>query len=687
MISAPGIGSGLDVSGIISKLMEVEQRPLTQLNAKETKQQAQLSAFGSLKSVLSSFQDSVKALAKPALFNSFKATLADTTLAAVSTSSGAAAGTHQIEVQSLAQAQKIKSEAFATTDTVIGSGSLTIEFGAYNEDGTFTANADKATKTITIDPAKSTLADIRSAINEANAGVTASIVNDGSGNRLVIASQDSGLANALKISANDTDGNHTDNAGLSRLTFDASTGGVSNMTETVAAKNAIMVIDGITVEKPSNTINDALEGVTFNLLKANPGTSTTLAVEKDKSSVEAAVKAFVTTYNELEKTIGNLSRYDAANKQASVLTGDSTVRMIQNRMRAMLNGNQSATGGINSLSELGISFQKDGTLALDNNKLSAVLNDPDKNIAAFFGDIPGATTTSSTTSQSVNVSDSLISIISQPPTFTPGNLAVNISQIATQGNATGNKTAGLNITAGVLGTGLGANNKLDLTIDGVSTSITLASGNYTAASLAAEIQSKINSNATFSSAGVSVAVTQNAGKLSITSSRYGSSSSVQITGGNGKADIFGTPAQVAGKDVAGTIGGQAAAGSGKELSSNGLTLKIDGGSTGNRGTVDFVETTTTTSSTAPSTLGFISRLDQLITGMTRSDGLISSRMDGISNIIKGIGKQRDALEYRLEEVEKRLRTQFTALDTMIASMTQTSNYLQQQLANLPKIGD
>lgn len=685
MISAPGIGSGLDVSGIISKLMEVEQRPLTQLNAKETKQQAQLSAFGSLKSVLSSFQDSVKALAKPALFNSFKATLADTTLAAVSTSSSTAAGTHQIEVQSLAQAQKIKSEAFATTDTVIGSGSLTIEFGAYNEDGTFTANADKAAKTIAINPTKSTLADIRSAINEANAGVTASIVNDGSGNRLVIASQDSGLANALKISANDTDGNHTDNAGLSKLAFDASTGGISNMTETVIAKNAVMVIDGITVEKSSNTISDALEGVTFNLLKANPGTSTTLAVEKDKSSVEAAVKAFVTTYNELEKTIGNLSRYDAANKQASVLTGDSTVRMIQNRMRAMLNGNQSAAGGINSLSELGISFQKDGTLALDNSKLSAVLNDPDKNIAAFFGDIPGATTTSSTTSQSVNVSDSLISIISQPPTFTPGSLAVNISQIATQGSATGSKVAGLNITAGILG--IGANNTLNLTIDGVITSITLASGNYTAASLAAEIQSKINSNATFSSAGVSVAVTQNAGKLSITSSRYGSSSSVQITGGNGKADIFGTPAQVAGKDVAGTIGGQAAAGSGKELSSNGLTLKIDGGSTGNRGTVDFVETTTTTSSTAPSTLGFISRLDQLITGMTRSDGLISSRMDGISNIIKGIGKQRDALEYRLEEVEKRLRTQFTALDTMIASMTQTSNYLQQQLANLPKIGD
>lgn len=477
MLSSPGIGSGLDISGIIDKLMQVEQRPLTQLNTKEAKQQTQLSAFGSLKSALSSFQDSVKALSRPALFNGYKTTLADTSLATVSASSSAAAGTHDIEVLSLAQAQKIKSEAFATTDTVVGSGVLTIEFGTYNSDGTFNANTDKVAQTITIDPAKSTLAEIRAAINDANAGVTASIVNDGNGNRLVISSTDTGLANALKITVNDTDGNHTDNTGLSQLAFDASTGGTMNMTETMAAKNAEMVIDGINVQKASNTISDALEGVTFNLLKANPGTSTTLTVEKDKSSVEAAIKALVTSYNELEKTIGNISRYDTANNQGSVLTGDSTVRMVQNRIRAMLTGNQPSAGEISSLSELGISFQKDGTLKLDDSKLSTALTDPDKNIAVFFTTRP-----------------------------------------------------------------------------------------------------------------------------------------------------------------------------------------------------DEVD-------------GFAARLGELVDGMTRSDGLISGRMDGISNTIKNIGKQREALEFRLEGVEKRLRAQFTALDAVIASMTQTSNYLQQQLANLPKVGD
>lgn len=476
MISSPGIGSGLDVDAIITKLMELEQRPMIQLNTKKAEQQAQLSAFGSLKSVLSTFQDSVQELAKPTVFNGLKATLVDTEMATVSASSSAAAGVHEIEVQSTAQSQKIKSEAFATTDTTIGSGTLTIAFGTYNGDGTFTANTEKAAKSITIDPAKSTLADIRDTINEANAGITASIVNDGSGNRLVIASKDSGLANALKITVDDADGNHTNNAGLSKLAFDASTGGVANLTETVAAKNAVMVIDGITIQKSSNIIDDALEGVTLNLLKAEPGTTSTLTVEKDNTSIENAVKAFVTAYNGLDKTITNLSRYDSVNNQASILTGDSTVRMVQFRVRSMLSESQLGAGGINSLSELGISFQKDGTLALDDSKLSAVLADPEKSISAFFGDIPGTTTSSP---------------------------------------------------------------------------------------------------------------------------------------------------------------------------------------------------------------GFISRLNELIDGMTSSDGLIESRIDGIDSVIRTIDKRSESLEYRLEEVEKNLRAQFTALDTMIASMTQTSNYLQQQLASLP----
>lgn len=687
MLSSPGLGSGLDVNGIVGQLMSLEQRPLMLLSTRETKQQAQLSAFGSLKGALSAFQTGVNALAKPSLFTGLTATLADTSLATVSAASNAAAGSHEIQVTSLAQAHKIKSEAFASTSTAVGSGSLTIEFGRYDDDGlgnvTFSNHPEKAATTITIDPAKSTLAEIRAAINEADAGVTASIINDGGGNRLVIASKDTGLDHALKITVNDSDSAHTDNDGLSQLAFDATTGGTTNMTETVSAKNAAMVIDGIDISKSSNTISDALEGVTFNLTKADLSVTTSLTVSRDTASVQKAVGDFVKAYNDLETTINNLSRFNAESRQGSILTGDSTVRAVQNRMRSMLTTAQTDTAnGISTLSQIGVSFQKDGMLALDNNKLTAVLNDPTKDIASFFANQTAGSETSTTVSETVQASDSLISILNQPAAFEPGSFAVNITQLATQGSATASKVAGLSINS----VPLFANNTLDVTIDGVSASITLADGSYTADSLAAEIQSKINSNAAFSSAGISTTVSQNAGVLSVTSNSYGTSSSVLITDGSGKDDLFGTPTQTAGQDVAGTIGGLAATGSGKTLSASGalsgLVLNVNGGSTGARGTVDLTQTTETIGSD-PNSIGLAGRLNTFIDGLLRSDGLINGRMDGINASIKDIGKQQEALARRLEGVERRIRAQFTALDTLIASMGQTSSFLQQQLASLP----
>ena len=682
MLSSPGLGSGLDVNSIVGQLMTLEQRPLLLLNNKEAGQQAKISAYGSLKGALSSFQNSVKTLTNESIFSGVKATTANPDIVTASALSTAAAGSHQIEVLTLAQAQKIKSDAFASTDTAIGSGTLTIEFGTYNSDGSFTNHPDKLAKAITIEPGQSSLGSIRDAINQADVGVSASIVNDGAGNRLVIASSDTGLNSALKITVSDSDGNHTDNAGLSRLAYDASTGGAINMVETIAAQNATMVIDGINISKPSNTISDALGGVTFNLIKAEPGTTTTLNVARDVSKVQAGAEAFVKAYNELAKTISDVSRYDVANQQASVLTGDSTVRAIQTQLRGVLNSFlPGAAGGLNSLSQIGISFQKDGTLQLDNAKLNAVLNDPSKDIAAFFTSKTAATASPITTNLA-QTSDNLISLINQPANFQPGSFAVNITQLATRGEAVGSTAATLNISS----LPLFENNTLDLSIDGISSSITLTDGAYTADSLAAEIQSQINSNATFQTGGVSVTVTQNAGILSITSNRFGSTSSVEITGGNGVADLFGAPTETQGLDVAGTIGGEPATGSGKDLSGTGaaadITLRVDGGATGGRGTVDFLQTTETPEAASLPSIGFASRLDRILEGMLENDGLLDGRMDGINASIKDIDKQREAFSRRLEDIEKRYRAQFTALDTLIASMTQTSSFLQQQLAGL-----
>ncbi|MCB1947401.1 flagellar filament capping protein FliD [Nitrosomonas sp.] len=655
MLSTPGIGSGLDVNGIVSQLMSIERRPLLALDNKEARQQTQLTAFGTLKGALSSFQSSLASLTSPAKFSAISAAISDTSLASVSASSSAVTGNYDVEIQSLAQSQKLKSANFASTSTAIGSGTLTIQFGTYSG-GTFTLNPDKAAQAITISPTDSSLAGIRDAINKADAGISASVVNDGSGDRLVIASKDTGLSNALKITVTDDDGNNTDNSGLSQLAYDASIGGTSNLTETVAASNAEMVIDGIPISKASNTITDAIEGVTFNLLKAEIGTTTTLSINRNTAGIEKAVSNFVNSYNELNQTITDLSKYNAETKQASILTGDFTVRALQNQLRnALSEPLKTAGGGLSILAEIGVSFQEDGSLKLDSSKLSNVVNDVNKDISTLFASV-GKT------------SDSLVSFVSATSDTVNGNYQLDISQLATQGTAIGSTPAALTISAGV-------NDTLDLTINGTSASIILAAGTYDADSLAAEIQSKINGESTFNSNNLSVNVTQSAGTLTITSDQYGSSSSVEITGGNAELDLFGTAVETTGLDVAGKINGISAIGSGQTLTgtgnSEGLVLQITGGNTGSRGSIDFAH-------------GFAAKLDQVINKML--DGkLIDNRIEGINAKIDDINDQRESLTRRLEDVEKRIRAQFSALDTMIASMTQTSTFLQQQLSRLPTI--
>ena len=657
MLATPGIGSGLDINSIISQLMAIERQPLSALAGKEAIKQTQLTAFGSLKGALSSFQSSLASLSNPAKFSAVSANLADSSLATVSASPSAATGNYNVEIQALAQSHKLRSNNFASTSTTVGSGSLTIQFGTYSG-GTFTVNPDKATQTITIDPSQSTLSGIRDTINLADAGVSASIVNDGSGDRLVIASKDSGLDNALKITTTDDDANNIDNAGLSQLAYDASTGGTTNLTETVAASNSTLVVDGITISKSSNTITDAIEGVTLNLLKADFGTTSKLSITPDTASTQSAVSSFVKAFNELNQTITDISKYDAENNRASILTGDFTVRSIQFQLRnAISDPLTTAGGGLSVLSEVGISFTAEGTLAFDASKFNDVVNDASKDISTLFASVGKS-------------SDSLVSFIDSSAETLNGNYELNISQIATQGSAVGSTAAALTINAGI-------NDTLNLTIDGVADSVTLSAGVYTAASLAAEIQSQINGASELSANGIDVTVTETAGVLTITSNSYGSASEVAITSGNAESDLFGTATETIGVDVAGTINGVAATGSGQILTgsgeSSGLKIQIDGGSIGARGTIDFAR-------------GFASKLDKLVESML-DNNLIDNRIDGINSSIDDINAQREVLINRLEDVEKRIRSQFSALDTLIAGMTQTSNFLQQQLANLPKISN
>ena len=383
-LSSQGIGSGLDVNSLVSKLMAVERLPITALDTKTTAIQAQISSYGTLKSTLATLQDTAYTLSQASLYNSTTASSSDSTVFTASTSSTAQAGSHSVAVTSLASAQRLQSTGFASSATSIGTGSLTFEFGTWT--GTsFANNPDKITKTVTIASGQDSVQGIANAVNAAKIGVTATVINDGSNSYLTFAPADSGTANALKISVSgDADGINTDTTGLSQLAYDKA--GPANMTQSAAAADAVLFVDGIKVTKSLNTITDAISGVTLNLLNLSPSATTqSLTVSRDNSGVQPAVEGFVKAYNDAATMLADLLSYNPATKTAGSLQSEGTVRSIQNQLRsAMTNLVTGLPGGLSSLSDIGVSFQRDGSLKLDSVKLQSALKDPLKDVGALF---------------------------------------------------------------------------------------------------------------------------------------------------------------------------------------------------------------------------------------------------------------------------------------------------------------
>jgi flagellar hook-associated protein 2 len=659
-ISSPGVGSNLDVNSIVTQLMAIERQPLTSLARKEAGYQAQLSAYGTLKGALSSFQSSVRALSDVSKFQSVKATPADATVLGASASSIAVPGTYSVEVTKLAQSQKLVATGQASATAVIGTGTLSFDFGTISG-GTFDAPTGKYTgaayasngagiKTVTIDASNNSLAGIRDAINNAKIGVSATIVNDGGASpyRLALTSTSIGKTNSVKISV-------AGDAALSNL-LAHDPAATQTLSEKATAQNAELKVDGVAVSKTSNSISDVIQGVTLNLLKTNVGAPTVVTAARDTASVTSAVNAFVKAYNDINKNLSDASAYNATTKQAAILQGDSAVRSIQSQLRNTLTTALSGIGGsYTTLSQIGIAFQKDGTLAVDSTKLQSAIDNNFNDIASLFAATGKA-------------SDRLVNYTGATASTKPGAYALTVSQLATQGNVLGSGAAGLTID--------GTNDSLSVTVDGVTATVTLVAGTYTAAALATEVQSKINGASVFSSAGISLAVTQTGGILTLTSNRYGSASNVSVAG-SGAINLLGAaPTGTPGVDAAGTINGVAATGSGQYLTgasgydAEGLKVLVSGGLLGNRGTVNYSQ-------------GYAYKLDKQVDSLLSSTGPISSRTDGINRTIKDIGNRREVLNQRMVDIEKRYRAQFTALDTLISSMTKTSNFLTQQLASLP----
>jgi len=659
-IQATGLGSNLDVGGLVDKLMTIEQVPVDKMNAKIGATQVKVSAYGSFRSVLSQFQATLKSLADPTNFKIGKASVEDPTVATASASATADPGSYSLEVTALAKAQKLSSGGvFSAITDVVGTGTLSIQYGTYDPAGagSFTLNGDKGTQTIEIDPAHSTLAGVRDAINAAKGGVSASIINDGSGFRLVVSARDTGAANSLKISVTDGDLGNSDASGLSTFAYDptAAVGSGKNMSQLMAAQNATLLVDGLLVSKASNTITDVIGGTTLSLLKTNIGTPTKFTVSADTAVAQTAVDNFVKSYNELNKTINDLTKFGVEAKDRGPLQGDATLRSvasdIRNGLTAIVSG---AVGIYKALPQVGLTFDRNGALSVDSVKLQAALKADPIALQSLFANA-GVT------------DDPLVSYAGSTSASKPGSYTVNVSQLATRGSLVGSAAAGLTID--------GTNDTLSFSINGVATSVKLAQKTYASHSaLIAELQSKVNGSSTLVTAGASVNVSAASGVLTLASVRYGSASTVAITGGTGAEYLFGTtPTLNAGVDVAGTFGDNAGVGSGQRLTGTGSTdgLKADvlGGATGERGTLRYG-------------VGIAGNLDAMITKLLSAKGLIAAKNETMAAQVKQYTAQVTTLEARIEVTRARYTKQFNSLDSQLSAMQSTSAYLAQQLASL-----
>ena len=782
-LSSLGVGSGLDANALVQSLMKVQQVPLNSLNSKKTDLNSKLTAYAQVKANLTQFQSALADLSKPENYQNYAIASNDSTSVSSTLKGKPVPGMYNVEVNQLAQGQKIISAGIASPTDPIGTGTINISFGSIKlgatgtlgndgkyQNASFTNNGSP-TKSITIDANNNSLAGIRNAINAAAIGVTASIVNDGSATpyRIVLTNTQTGETQSMKISVSNEAANSTSLSSL--MNYDAGSNS-QTFTQIRKAQDAQIKVDGVAITKPSNTITDAIEGVSLTLNKVNSGNPSGIYVTKDTSGVQTKLQSFVEKYNSLISFLDTQTKYDTTSKTGAVLFGESSIRSIKLQMRTLLSATLPTTvGAYRALNPLGITFLKDGTLSIDSKRLQTALDQHPDDITNLFAPFASAT-------------DPLVVYDSAATATKAGTYAVNVSQLAAKASLSGNAAAGLTITAG-------SNDTLTVNLNGVSQTLTLAAGTYASAdALATEIQSKINGNSGFVNLGFGVSVTASAGVLNISSNLYGSNSKVDLSG-NAAANLLGLPGRItagtataygtlsgnspagliitsgvndsftlnlngmsktisltaktytnlaalatevqtqinantdyvaqnysvtvtgnsdgtlsivsgllssnsavsltgsaastllgsnvglatAGANLVGTINGKAAFSVGQNLigytgdDSEGLKLKITGGSTGSRGTVTY-------------SLGIANALNQALDNASSSGGILTTRTDGINTSIKKLNDNITKMNDKLTKMQTYYENQFSSLDTTMSQLNGKSSSLAAQLTAL-----
>ncbi|HWL07254.1 MAG TPA: flagellar filament capping protein FliD [Planctomicrobium sp.] len=657
-INIGGLVSGIDTDVIIEGLMKIQQNQLDLINFRKTDVETKKSAYQSMQTQLLTLRTTATTLAGNASnpFDSRMTTVSHPDSIVATAASRASTGTYQIKVNSLATAHTVTSQGITNPDSAITEGTFSIRVGT------------QAQSDIVIDSSNNTLRGLADSINFANAGVTASIVQDSSSSyRLMLTAQKTGAENTISVTNTLADGD--ENAVRPMIDFDNPVEAAADAQVTLGSGSG-----AITVSSSTNTVTNLIQGVTLNLQSADPSKSITVTVANDTEKASNAVKDFVEAYNTFLDFVDNVTKYDQEADVGGVLQGDYSALNIRSQIQSMI---QSVIPGLSSqanrLSALGISTANNGRLILNETRLNAFIN----------GNVEGVTTTDlkrlfAIDGQSSNGAVSFI-FASAKTAATTSPIEVNVTQAPLQAKLmAGSELAESTVIDE-------STNSLMINLDGVETTLQLKAGTYTREELASHVQSVINNHSSFAGRGVSVGV-DSANQLSMTSNSYGSSSRLTLYSSSALSSLgFSGGESNVGKNVAGEfiINGKAetATGNGRILTGTDGNEMTDGLQV--RVNVTPGQVTSGTEGSITLTRGVASKMNSLIDKLLDADrGILVTLEKRFEEQINTIQTQVTRNQELFDKQKESLLARFQAMETALQQMQSLSSMLGTQLAGL-----
>lgn len=688
MLNIDGLASGLDTTTIIEGLLSIQQQQVDRFNERKQAIEDEKAAFAEIETRLLSLQSTLSELSTPRT-NAFlrkSISASDETVVEATVSNDAALGIYSMTVNQLARNHQIASNSFQSADASLADGTVTLSVGTGGQTHEIDLAAD----------AGGTLEGLAEKINRDVSGVSASIIQHAGGYQLLLSSERTGAANAIAITVTAAAPGQQDEM----PSFD-----LDNPVQ--AATDAEVQIGSgagaIVVTNKTNQIDELFPGITMNLLKATPGETVQLSVKQDQTAAREAIESFVDAYNSVIEYTNEQSAFSTEDGTAATLFGNRSLRNIRDEVSLLV---ASAVPGLaatangerfNRLASLGIRLNNDGTLEVNETRLSAVLNgEIDGFGSAQLNQLLGFNATSDHAS---------IQFLSATPDTQPNEqdapYGIVITSAATQATVLATDTLSNSIKINE------TNNELTLSIDGFSVSedapLVLTQGTYTREELASHLEQVIANSPALASREVRVSIVDN--KLQVRSLSYGSGSRVSNFGGSAmetlglKAEDADNGTDVAGHftyvdDVSNKVITEAASGSGRILRGNRNNERTAGLSV--RVTLSAAElkdesgSQKNVESSLNVTLGLAAQLNNLIERITdrteNREGEVAVAMREFDGRMEILDRSLDRLNAQFERQEQSLLRQFTNLETRISELQGLGSIVAAQLASLNAFG-